>query len=98
MMEVFMTGFRHFAVVAASGILLSIGAGCAHESEAVSPNAIKEVEGNKNLNFQAPNDGRITVYDSDTDHIAYASEIRKGEALTVDSDNNRISLNGQTAV
>jgi hypothetical protein len=97
-MEVFMTGFRHFAAVTASGILLAVGAGCASQPDSVSPTAVKEVEGNRNLSFEAPSNGRVTVFDSDSQHIAYSADIMKGNAVMVDNDNNRITLNGQTAV
>jgi hypothetical protein len=94
-----MTGIRHFAVAAASGLLLLGVAGCQHDRpETLSPNAIKQVEGDRNLSFQAPSDGKVTVYNTDTDHIVYASEIKKSQSINVDVENNRISLNGQTAV
>jgi hypothetical protein len=94
-----MTGIRHFAVAAASGLLLLGVVGCQHDRpETLSPNAMMQVEGNKSLNFDAPSDGKVTVYNSDTDHIVYASEIKKSQNINVDVENNRISLNGQTAV
>jgi hypothetical protein len=56
-----------------------------------------EVEGNRDLSFEAPADGRITVFDGDTQQVSYASEIKKGQAVAVDMPNNRITLNGQIA-
>ena len=96
-----MTGIRHIAVVAASGLMLGLGiVGCESQErpEAISPNATKVLEGNKTLSFEAPSDGRVTLYDGDTNHIVYSSEMTKGQSLMADVDNNRITLNGQTAV
>jgi hypothetical protein len=47
------------------------------------------------VSWTASSDGRVSVYDQNTDKIVYGTSVRVGQSVNVDVDNNRIMLDGQ---
>lgn len=92
-----MTRLRHLAIATASGLALTLGVvGCAHERPAgVSGAAAMVASGNKNLSFQAPSDGQVTVYDTVADRVDYSGKINKGQGLMVDAPHDAITIDGR---
>ncbi len=88
---------HRFAAAALGGLFLTLGiAGCEHERpESLSGGSVMAVEGNRNLNYTAPNDGTVTVYDTHRDQVIYSGKIMKGQNLMVDTMNDQITIDGQ---
>jgi hypothetical protein len=53
--------------------------------------------GDANLRFKPTTDGRVFIYDRETDKLLYQGQVSRGEVVEVDSRNNRILLGGNTA-
>ena len=88
----------HQIVVATGGCLsLVLGiAGCATERpEAMSPNAVLETSGDKNLTWTAQGAGNLTVYDQNTEKIVYGTTITPAQNVAVDVDMNRVTLDSK---
>jgi len=81
----------------AAGVLGLAVVGCTHERPKELPGtAVLAVEGDKTLNYLAPADGMVTVYDARADKTVYSGEIKKGQNVMVDTSNNRITIDGKT--
>ena len=88
----------HRIVLATGGCLsLVLGMiGCAVEQpQAMSPNAVMETSGDKNLTWSAESAGNLTVYDQNTEKIVYGTTIRTGQNVAVDVDLNRVTLDSK---
>jgi hypothetical protein len=94
-----MTRLRQTVVaLSASGIMGMGIMGCAGDPKAapISPNAEMETQGDQTLTWNAPSAGKLTVYDNTSGKIVYGSPVKKDEAVKVDVDNNRVTLDTQT--
>ena len=81
----------------AAGVLGLAVVGCTHERPKELPGtAVLAVEGDRTLNYLAPADGMVTVYDARADKTVYSGEIKKGQNVMVDTSNNRITIDGKT--
>ena len=88
----------HFAVPAVLGTALFVG-GCAHERHEDIPLTASEIdEGKETVVFSAVDDGRVYVYDATSNEMLYNGELRRGQQLRVDAKDNKILVDGQTAV
>src|SRR5581483_12513358 len=71
--------------------------GCAAQRPADVPlSATVQTEGPNKLVYTADQDGTVWVSDANNGKILYSTRVNRGDSLTVDPDNNRIMLNGQT--
>jgi hypothetical protein len=53
--------------------------------------------GDANLRFKPTTDGRVFIYDRETDKLLYQGQVSRGEVVEVDSRANRILVGGNTA-
>ena len=53
--------------------------------------------GDANLRFKPTTDGRVFIYDRETDKLLYQGQVSRGEVVEVDSRSNRILVGGNTA-
>jgi hypothetical protein len=73
--------------------LVVVLGGCAAETPKDLPgNAQLVVQGNDKITYTAPSHGTVYVYDNNNDHLLYSGEVHKGDALTVDPQNDWIKL------
>jgi hypothetical protein len=80
---------------AASAVFL---AGCGGEHPTDIPSAATmATEGQGRLTYTAPSDGMVYVYDDTTDHLIYSGRVDRGQVVTVQPSNDRISVDGRTA-
>ena len=71
--------------------------GCAATGKSVIPAGAEEVEGGRGeLRYSAQRDGRIWVYDAETDKMVYTGPVRDGDRVVVDPDKNQIVVGGET--
>jgi hypothetical protein len=90
--------FRHFAAPAILGTALFVG-GCAHERHEAIPLSAAEIgEGKESVFYNAPYDGRVYVSDATSNEMLYQGELKRGQMIKVDAKENRILVDGQTAV
>ena len=93
-----MLSFRHFAAPAILGTALFVG-GCAHERHEEIPLSASEIgEGKESVFFNAPQDGRVYVYNATRNEMLYNGELRRGQMIKVDAKDNKILIDNQTAV
>jgi hypothetical protein len=91
--------FRQFAAPAVIGAALFVGGGCASERHDDIPLTAAEVdEGKETVTYTAPYDGRVFVYDRTSGEMLYNGELRRGQMVQVDAKDNRILVDGRTAV
>lgn len=60
-----------------------------------SAQLVKEARGT-DMAFRADRDGMIYLYDADRRQIVYAGRMRRGEQFVVNTEQDSVSLNGQT--
>lgn len=86
------------ALIAAFGTLLS-SAGCAPERpESVPADArsVAKQSGSNPVNFTAPHDGMVYVYDRSASQMVYSGRVRQGETLELDPRADKVRLDGRT--
>lgn len=92
-----MTALRVLAVPTVAAAAFAFTAGCANERHQEIPaSATMTVEGNKELSYTTPQDGHIYVYDVDEDRMVYQGIAEKGSTVRVDTDHDRVTVNGHT--
>jgi hypothetical protein len=80
-------------------LIALVGAGCQHDRHSQIPaDATLMTEGDKSLSFRANESGTVYVYNRNDDKMVYSGDIGRGETLSVDSPNNRITLDGRTVL
>ncbi len=92
--------FRHFAAPVAA-LSLAVGiAGCTSEpkAEQVPANARLLVEGDRMLNYSAPSDGEVYVYDSSDRKLLYSGQVQKGQSVSIDPDDDKIMIDNKLAL
>ena len=95
-----MNALRHFAAPVAALCLGAGVIGCASEpkAEQVPPNAQMLVQGDQMLTYAAPNDGKVYVYDADDRTLLYSGEVRKGQSISIDPEEDKIMVDSRLAV
>jgi hypothetical protein len=86
------------AVTLSAAIFTSLFfAGCATvEAHPEIPGAaIMGSEGSGRLAYTAPDDGTVYIYDVTEEQIAYSGRVRTGETITVNPDDDRITVDGR---
>ena len=80
-------------------LIALVGAGCMNERHPDIPmDATLMTEGQKDLTFRATEPGTVYVYNRNDNKMVYSGELERGEALSVDPDKNRITINGRTVL
>ena len=51
--------------------------------------------GTERLTFTVPDDGSVYLYDEDARTVVWDERVRDGDRVSVDTDNNRIDVNGR---
>ena len=95
-----MNAFRHFAAPVAA-LFIGVGAvGCSSEpkAEQVPTNARLEMQGDRLLTYTAQRDGEVYVYDADDRKLLYSGKVEKGQAVTVDPDEDKIMVDNKLAL
>jgi hypothetical protein len=93
---------RHVGVTAT--LVLGIGmvsAGCASERpESVPADArsIAKQTGTNPVNFTAPRDGTVYVYDRSEKEMLYSGRVRQGETLELDPMRDKVRLEGRVVM
>ena len=88
-----------FAMPALLGLSLALGAtGCAKDRHEAVPSAAMEVsEAQGDVKYTAPSDGEVYVQNANGHDLIYSGRIRKGETLSVESedDEDKIRIDSQ---
>jgi len=94
-----MKSLRHIASAALLGAASSIFlAGCGGEHPSDIPSAATmATEGSGRLSYTAPSDGTVYVYDDTTDHLIYSGRVERGQVVTVNPKDDRITVDSRTA-
>ena len=95
-----MNRFGQFAAPLAA-LALGIGmVGCSSEpkAEQVPPNARLLVQGDKTLNYAAPQDGDVYVYDSNDSTLIYSGHVEKGQSISIDPEDDKVMIDNKLAV
>jgi len=58
-----------------------------------SANMIREADG-RNINFRAPHEGTVYVYDDDDNRLVYQTRMRDGARFQLNADDRRIMIDG----
>ena len=90
---------RTIAVPIAVSILfmLTLAAGCTKTGKMAIPQGAAEVAAGRGvLNHTVQRDGRVWVYDAETDKMVYTGTVRDGDKIVVDPDRNQILVGGTT--
>jgi hypothetical protein len=92
-----MSRLRQIVVSMGVCVPMVIGmAGCMNEQpDPISPSAVMETSGNADLTWTASSAGKLTVFDQNTQKIAYGADLTTNQSVKVDVDNNRITLDSQ---
>jgi len=70
--------------------------GCENEHPANIPgDAMLNSEGNGLLAATAPHDGTVYIYDVNGDRVVYSGAVAKGQVVTLNTDQNKITVDGQ---
>jgi len=92
-----MSTLRTVAICGALALTLFAFNGCTASGKMAIPAGAEEVEaGRGELRYSAQRDGKVWVYDAETDKMVYTGPIRDGDRITVDPDRNQIVVGGQT--
>jgi hypothetical protein len=86
-----------YAVVASA----VLSTGCAPERpESVPADArsVAKQAGNNPVNFTAPHDGTVYVYDRSAQQMVYAGRVQRGETLELDPRRDSVRLEGRTVL
>lgn len=95
-----MNAFRHF-VAPTLALCMGVGAiGCSSDPEPqqVPPNARLLVQGDQMLSYTATQKGTVYVYDSSDETLLYSGEVDKGQAISIDPEEDQIMIDNRLAV
>src|SRR5215204_4468832 len=90
---------RQIALPKWAFILLALLGGCMHDRhEAIPSDATLQTEGQKELAFRATEPGTVYVYNRNDNKMVYSGEMRRGETLSIDPNQDRVTLDGRTVL
>ena len=90
-----MNALRQFAVPAVLVAAFFV-MGCENDHPANIPtNAMLSSEGNGILTATAPHDGTVYIYDVNGDRMVYSGAVAKGQVVTINTDQNKVTVDGQ---
>ena len=94
-----MANVRKTAAVLLGSLGMFVLVGCAaerHESIPESARLVADAKGE--VDFVAPNDGMVYVYDRGAGDLIYSGRILEGERVEVEAMKDRVTLNGRTVM
>ena len=59
---------------------------------------VREVDTNSGVSYKTPHDGKLYVYDVDSKRVLWSGTMRDGERFTIDSQNGRATIDGQSVI
>jgi hypothetical protein len=78
-------------------LLMALATGCTNTGKMAIPAGADEVTSGRGvLRHTAQRDGKIWVYDGETDKMVYTGPVRDGDKVVVDADTNQITVGGTT--
>ena len=78
-------------------LMLTLAAGCTGTGKSAIPQGADEVTSGRGvLRHTVQRDGRVWVYDAETDKMVYTGTVRDGDRIAVDPDRNQITVGGTT--
>jgi hypothetical protein len=89
---------RHSIATLLVGLVFGVMAGCADHPSEVPADGVKVAEGNQKLLYKAPEAGTIFVYQDQDNRLIYRGAIRKGDTVELNTNDDRISINGKTVM
>jgi hypothetical protein len=79
--------------------LLSTGCGSQHpESVPADAQSVAKQTGTNAVNFTAPRDGTVYVYDRTQKEMLYSGRVRQGETLELDPKRDKVRLEGRVVM
>ena len=94
-----MANVRNTAAVLLGSLGMFVMVGCAAERHKSIPQSARLVaDGQGDVDFVAPNDGMVYVYDRGAGDLIYSGRILEGERVEVEPMKDRITLNGRTVM
>lgn len=79
--------------------LLSAGCGPKHpESVPADARSVAKQDGTQPVNFTAPRDGTVYVYDRSEKEMLYSGRVRQGETLELDPRRDKVRLEGRVVM
>jgi hypothetical protein len=85
------------AGVVAMATLVALPA-CQTVTGKVPSTAMEVSAGTGNVSYRAAEDGRIYVYNRDTNNLVYSGEVRRGELLVLDTVGDRVLVDNRPVV
>jgi len=78
-------------------LLLALAAGCTNTGKNAIPAGADEVAADRGvLRHTVQRDGKIWVYDAETDKMVYTGQVHDGDKVIVDPGTNQITVGGTT--
>lgn len=78
-------------------LALASTSGCTATGKGAIPPGADEVDsGRGELRYEAQRDGKVWVYDAETDKMVYTGQIRDGQRVVVNPGTNQITVGGET--
>ena len=94
-----MATLRKVSMVVLGSLGMVLAVGCAAERHDDIPRSARLVAQDQgDVDFVAPDDGMVYVYDRGAGNMLYSGRIREGERVRVEPRDDRITLNGQTVM
>jgi len=94
-----MANVRNTAAVLLGSLAMFVMVGCAAERHKDIPESARLVaDGHGDVDFVAPNDGMVYVYDRGAGDLIYSGRILESERVEVEPMKDRITLNGRTVM
>ena len=88
---------RTLAVLAGLCWLCALSGCAAERPESVPADArsVARQSGNNPVNFTAPHDGMVYVYDRSANQMVYSGRVQRGETLELDPRHDKVRLEGR---
>ena len=94
-----MANVRNTAAVLLGSLGMFVMVGCAAERhKSIPENARLVADAQGEVDFVAPNDGMVYVYDRGAGNLIYSGRILEGERVEVEPMKDRVTLNGRTVM
>jgi hypothetical protein len=94
-----MVKLRNASIVMMSSLGMFLAVGCAKERHDDIPQSARLMSENRgNIDFVAPDEGMVYVYDRSSGAMLYSGHIRNGEALRVEPRDDKITLNNRVVM
>jgi hypothetical protein len=85
------------AVLGSAGMFLATG--CAAERNKDIPAEAKLVsQGEKDLTYRTPDDGKVWIFDKNTQSVLYSSKLDKDQVIKVDAMHDKITVDDRTVL